>query len=341
MIGDHAVKPLVFQRAAVSRYLLPWLLLIAVSGCSDLKSLRFSEASLRYPSLTRAAIHACPVTRPNGWNHPPVLADLDPGERPSLSASEHGNGTLWISGFPIGGKILAHAEHWDPDGSLRWKMGWWRGVPGRLQIVGRRLDAPAPPLQVYIPEGYGGLGFQAVGLHFPSEGCWELTGRLSGPYGQTSLRVVVLVMPLPFHPLTVAELPKGLSWKDVEVEDLPSAVRMVYAPVVEGRERVRWGWKGGIWSREGEWVEAPVFGWGYGVLMVETAWRGWRGGPPDPAGRVERVWVRGRAGRCVESVQEDAAGLMWEEGGMRYRVLQWGLGLGCEELRRVVEGERR
>jgi hypothetical protein len=37
---------------------------------------------------------------------------------------------------------------------------------------------------------------------------------------------------------------------------------------------------------------------------------------------------------------EDATALLWEEGNFRYRVLQWGLRLGCADLRRVVEGKR-
>jgi hypothetical protein len=47
---------------------------------------------------------------------------------------------------------------------------------GSLTISGRRLDAPAPPLEAVIPSGYGGTGFQASALIFPTEGCWEVTG---------------------------------------------------------------------------------------------------------------------------------------------------------------------
>jgi hypothetical protein len=284
------------------------------------------------PPLTSAAIRACPITFPNGRNPPnPIRVGPPVPQR-------HGNGVLWMDGA---GKIVPDPKQWNSDGSLNWKMGWDRGIPGRLEVTGRRLDAPAPPaVGEYDLPGYGRLGFQAGGVHFPSEGCWELTGRVVGPLGEGSLRVVVLVVRLPFRLLEVAWLPGGLSLKDVEVGDWPNAVRVVYGPVVEGRERIWWGWEGGVWSREGEWEEVPVFSWGYGALVVETARRGWQGGPPNPIGPAERLVVRGQPARCIQSPQEDATALLWEEGNFRYRVLQWGLRLGCADLRRVVEGER-
>ena len=69
------------------------------------------------------------------------------------------------------------------------KFGWWRQVSGQLTITGRRLDAAAPPLRSRVPSGYGARGFQASGVHFPTEGCWEVTGTV----GTTSLRFVTTV----------------------------------------------------------------------------------------------------------------------------------------------------
>ena len=69
------------------------------------------------------------------------------------------------------------------DGSLSMKFPWERQVQGRLTIDGRRLDAPARPLQANIPDGYGDSGFQATALIFPTPGCWEVTGHV----GQASL----------------------------------------------------------------------------------------------------------------------------------------------------------
>jgi hypothetical protein len=77
----------------------------------------------------------------------------------------------------------------NPDGSIWVKLGWWRGVPGRLVISGRRLDASAPPLRADVPDGYGTLGFQATGLTFPTLGCWRVVGRI----GRAHLTFVVRV----------------------------------------------------------------------------------------------------------------------------------------------------
>ncbi|MET0939657.1 MAG: hypothetical protein ABWY51_10590, partial [Gaiellaceae bacterium] len=65
-----------------------------------------------------------------------------------------------------------------------------RAARGALRIEGRRLDGAAPPLSTSIPDGYGPTGFQASGVTFPTEGCWEVTGRV----GNASLTFVTLVL---------------------------------------------------------------------------------------------------------------------------------------------------
>lgn len=75
------------------------------------------------------------------------------------------------------------------DGSLEMKTPWWRLSPGRLSVEGQRLDAPAPPMRSYIPDGYAAAGFQPVGLIFPTPGCWKITARL----GAGSLSFVTIV----------------------------------------------------------------------------------------------------------------------------------------------------
>jgi hypothetical protein len=84
-------------------------------------------------------------------------------------------GTL-VAGIRPGGGAMAIVN---PDGSIWVKLGWWRGVRGKLVIRGRRLDAPAPPLRARVPAGYGARGFQASGLTFPTIGCWQVTGRVA------------------------------------------------------------------------------------------------------------------------------------------------------------------
>jgi hypothetical protein len=82
------------------------------------------------------------------------------------------------------------------------KWPWYRWVAGTLTIEGRRLDAPAPPLEAWIPDGYGDSGFQVSGITFPTDGCWEITGRV----GEGSLTFVVLVVyPEGFTPIASPE----------------------------------------------------------------------------------------------------------------------------------------
>jgi hypothetical protein len=101
------------------------------------------------------------------------------------------NGKLAAGILPDGGSRATVAA----DGSIHAKVGWWRGVPGRLHIAGRRLDGAAPPLGAHVPSGYGARGFQPSGLVFPTVGCWEVVGRV----GDAELRFVVRVTKLPWH----------------------------------------------------------------------------------------------------------------------------------------------
>jgi hypothetical protein len=81
------------------------------------------------------------------------------------------------------------------NGSIHTKVGWWRGVPGRLRISGKRLDGMAPPLEASVPPGYGPRGFQPTGLVFPTTGCWRVEGRV----GAARLTFVVRVTKLRWH----------------------------------------------------------------------------------------------------------------------------------------------
>jgi hypothetical protein len=99
------------------------------------------------------------------------------------------NGTLPAGALPDGG-FYALVQS---DGSIRTKVGWWRGVRGRLAVRGRRLDAPALPLRASVPLGYGSAGFQPTGIVFPAPGCWRVTGTV----GRARLSFVVKVVKLP------------------------------------------------------------------------------------------------------------------------------------------------
>jgi hypothetical protein len=133
---------------------------------------------LRERALARhvAAVDPCPITRPNG--------SVPPGS--TFGSEFHGNGALWVGLWPANVVV----DEPKADGAIDAKVGWWRGVPGTLSITGRRLDAAAPPLRATVSDGYGESGFQASGLSFPTEGCWEVTGRV----GTASLTFVTLVL---------------------------------------------------------------------------------------------------------------------------------------------------
>ena len=59
------------------------------------------------------------------------------------------------------------------------KVGWQRKRKGKLEVSGKRLDGAAPPARAYIHD-YGDTGFQPIYLVFPTPGCWEITGEVSG-----------------------------------------------------------------------------------------------------------------------------------------------------------------
>jgi hypothetical protein len=122
----------------------------------------------------------CPVTIPN--------RSTPPGEAPN--SLQHGNGQLWTERWPAGTVLIEPEDVSPTTGALAMKWPWWRGGQGQLTIQGRRLDAPAPPLQADITGGYGETGFQSTALIFPTAGCWEITGRV----GAASLTFVVRVV---------------------------------------------------------------------------------------------------------------------------------------------------
>jgi hypothetical protein len=103
--------------------------------------------------------------------------------------SAHGNASLWVGGLWPHGVVIITPDDVNPDGRLSMKFGWYRLTSGFLTITGRRLDAPAPSASG-LASGYGLTGFNASGVNFPTEGCWQVTGRV----GRVTLTFVTFVI---------------------------------------------------------------------------------------------------------------------------------------------------
>jgi hypothetical protein len=138
-----------------------------------------------------ATVGSCRVTIPK--------RSVRPGAGFTAAAFNYGNaylrahlywprGTLTAGTLPNGGAMAVVNR----DGSIWAKVGWWRGLSGRLAITGRRLDRRAPPLQAEVPGGYGSRGFQPSGLTFPTVGCWRVAGKLPGARLSFVVRVAKL-----------------------------------------------------------------------------------------------------------------------------------------------------
>jgi hypothetical protein len=112
----------------------------------------------------------CVVTTPNGIAAGEDHRDPRSYGNADVSVGPWQNGTVVFK--PGGPGFITR------DGSLGMKFGWRRGVSGKLNIEGRRIDAAAPPLRSEVSSGYGNRGFQATYVIFPTPGCWEVTGRV-------------------------------------------------------------------------------------------------------------------------------------------------------------------
>jgi hypothetical protein len=136
-------------------------------------------AGVESPSKSRTNELECLATLPTGDHR-----REDPA---GLGHQGYGNGELWVGLWP-GGHARATKDNVNRLGEIVMKFPWDRGVRGNLQISGRRVDAEASPLRVHLSD-YGLTGFQPAALVFPTEGCWEVTGRV----GRSSLTFVTRV----------------------------------------------------------------------------------------------------------------------------------------------------
>jgi hypothetical protein len=144
-----------------------------------LKTLQFAAVCLLLAGCTALDVAlldrtaaACPVTEPD------LL--VPPGD--SAVQGDPGEGYYYANADR---SILAAAWWWDAEnyilraGEEGIKTGWFRPAGADLMITGERLDGAAPPLDSSVPCCYP-TRFQASGLIFPTEGCWEVNAEADG-----------------------------------------------------------------------------------------------------------------------------------------------------------------
>ena len=177
-----------------TRSLAMALLLAGVVACAGAPSTQSTSAApgVRTPEPTEnlgheqvdaAAAKVCTVTEPS-WVKPPEDSAVQ-GSPELGHYYVNEDRSIWASAWWTGREeeYLRVSE----DGI---KMGWFRPAGSELTITGRRIDAEAPPLEAHAPCCYP-TRFQATGLSFPAEGCWEVTARAAA----SELSFVVWVAP--------------------------------------------------------------------------------------------------------------------------------------------------
>ena len=115
------------------------------------------------PSGNTAA-QDCPVTKPTTANPPTVVPD----GRPFI-----GPGLFYVSPDR---KIWASVGSWSTSNPGAQRIIWLKPLGVSLEVSGRRLDAEAPPLEVFAG-GDGRFDLQVGGLTFPTDGCWEIVAQ--------------------------------------------------------------------------------------------------------------------------------------------------------------------
>jgi hypothetical protein len=125
---------------------------------------------------------ACPVTEP-AWVKPPEdSAVQDPPAYGFYFVNE--DSSIWASAWYVKEEDPLRVSE---EGI---KVGWFRPEGAALLITGQRLDGEAPPLEAEASCCYP-TRFQASGLYFPTEGCWEVTAKAE----ESELTFVVWVEP--------------------------------------------------------------------------------------------------------------------------------------------------
>ena len=146
------------------------------------------------PGKTPVTQTATPVTMASARHCPVTIGRPVPSGKPWRKLlfgwqSAHGHGSLWVGGLWPHGIVIITPDDIEPDEPAGDEV---RLVPADQRIPHDHRSAAgraAPPASGQA-SGYGLTGFDASGVTFPTEGCWQVTGRV----GRTALTFVTFVI---------------------------------------------------------------------------------------------------------------------------------------------------
>jgi hypothetical protein len=175
----------------VLRWLIAALLLTLLTACSSTTATPEPPATdaVASPippspiSTEDTARAACPVTEP-AWVKPPEDTAVQ-GSPGFGYYYVNEDSSIWAAAWWTG----------EEESHLRVseegiKTGWFRPAGAELKVTGKRIDGEAPPFHFHAPCCYP-TRFQASGLYFPTEGCWELNAKAA----ESELSFIVWVEP--------------------------------------------------------------------------------------------------------------------------------------------------
>jgi hypothetical protein len=146
-----------------------WSLSVWV-GCTSASAAE--DAATLTPAASTTEItsaNTCPVTEPVWIKRPADSAVQDPPEYGYYFVNK--DHSIWASAWWVDAE-----EPYLRASTEGIKVGWFRPAGATLEITGHRLDGESPPLEAYASCCYP-TRFQASGLIFPTEGCWEVTAK--------------------------------------------------------------------------------------------------------------------------------------------------------------------
>jgi len=156
-------------------FIFLFLIIILLTGCAAI--------DIVFQTSGSPAESDCPATEP-AWVKPPQDSAVSGSPEPGYYFVNEDR-SIWASAWwkEADDYVLRVSE----EGL---KVGWFRPAGIDLEITGQRLDAQAAPLEVHVPCCYP-TRFQATGLYFPTQGCWEVTAKAA----DSVLTFTVLVEP--------------------------------------------------------------------------------------------------------------------------------------------------